>query len=121
MRLINRVCVNEKLNAKAKELAPFLRLYEGCLMPAEDFRLLKGSIERLLGSLNTKYPRTRPFEVYSFTETGVYISPVGSCEERVASMAVHKVCTVLDRGEDSICPVDMFTMIKIEEYAEADS
>lgn len=120
MRLIDRVCINEKLNAKAKELAPFLRLYEGCLMTAEDFRLLKGSIEKLLGALNTKYPRTRPFEVYSFTESGVYISPVGNYEECVARMDVHKVRTVLDRGED-ICPIDMFTMIKIEEYAEAGS
>lgn len=121
MRLIDRVCVNEKLNAKAKELAPFLRLYEGCLMTAEDFRKLKGDIEKLLGSLNTKYPRTRPFEVYSFTETGVYISPVGNPEERVGSMDVHKVRTVLDRVADGICPVDMYLMIKIEEYAETDS
>lgn len=120
MRLINRICVDEKLNAKAKDLAPFLRVYEGCLMTAEDYRATVQEIKNLLAVLNNQHPRTKPFEVYGGTENCICIVPEGKPEQRVASMSVHKVASVYERNE-GICPVDMFTLLMTEEYVDAES
>lgn len=118
MRLINRIIVDEKLNTKAKELAPFLRMYEGCLMTAEQYRLFVKEVKGLLDELNAKHPRTRPFEVYGDTNNSIYIVPEGKPEQRVASMSVHKVACVLD-GSDGICPVDDFELVNTVDYDEA--
>lgn len=120
MRLINRICVDEKLNAKAKDLAPFLRMYEGCLMTAEDYRATVQEIKNLLARLNEQHPRTKPFEIYGDTANSIYIVPEGKPEQRVASMSVHKVASVLERNE-GICPVDMFTLLMTKDYVEANS
>lgn len=120
MRLINRIIVDENLNAKAKDLAPFLRMHEGCLMTAEQYRLFVKEVNGLLDELNSKHPRTKPFEVYGSNENCIYIVPEGKPEQRVASMSVHKVATVYERNE-GICPVDMFTLIMTEEYVEVNS
>lgn len=117
MRLINRVCVNENLNAKAKDLAPFLRMYEGCLMTAEQYRLFVKEVKGLLDELNAKHVRTKPFEVYGLTDNGIYIVPEGRPGQRVASMSVHKVACVLDG--DSVCPVSDFMLVNTVDYDEA--
>lgn len=118
MRLINRVCVNENLNAKAKDLAPFLRMYEGCLMTAERYRLFVKEVKGLLDELNAQHVRTKPFEVYGSTDNGIYIIPEGKPEQRVASMSVHKVACVLDDCV-GVCPVNDFMLVNTVDYDEA--
>lgn len=95
MRLINRITIAENLNAKAKDLAPFLRMYEGCLMTAEQYRLFVKEVKGLLDELNAKHVRTKPFEVYGSTDNGIYIVPEG------------------------ICPVDNFELVNTVDYDEA--
>lgn len=118
MRLINRITIAENLNAKAKDLAPFLSMYEGCLMTAEQYRLFVKDVKDLLDDLNAKHVRTKPFEVYGSTDNGIYIVPEGKPEQRVASMSVHKVACVLDVRE-GICPVDNFELVNTVDYDEA--
>lgn len=116
MRLINRITINENLNAKAKDLAPFLRMYEGCLMTAERYRLF---VKGLLDELNAKHVRTKPFEVYGSNENCIYIVPEGKPEQRVASMSVHKVACVLDDNVGGVCPVNDFVLVNTVDYVEA--
>ena len=118
MRLINRIIVDENLNAKAKDLAPFLRMYDGCLMTAEGYRETVQQIKELCAALNSQHPRTKPFEIYGLTDNGIYIVPEGKPEQRVASLSVHKVASVYETNE-GICPVDMFTLLMTEDYVEA--
>ena len=118
MRLINRIIVDEKLNAKAKDLAPFLRMYEGCLMTAEQYRLFVKEVKGLLNELNAKHVRTKPFEVYGSNENCIYIIPEGKPEQRVASMSVHKVACVLD-GSVGVCSVNDFMLVNTVDYDEA--
>lgn len=119
MRLINRVCVNENLNAKAKDLAPFLRMYEGCLMTAKRYRLFVKEVKGLLDELNAKHVRMKPFEIYGKTENCICIVPEGKPEQRVASMSVHKVACVLDNSVSGVCSVNEFMLVNTVDYDEA--
>ena len=126
MRLINRIIVDENLNAKAKDLAPFLRMYDGCLMTAEGYRETVQQIKELCAALNSQHPRTKPFEIYGLTDNGIYIVPEGKPEQRVASLSVHKVASLsvhkvasVYETNEGICPVDMFTLLMTEDYVEA--
>lgn len=111
--------IDENLNAKAKDLAPFLRMYEGCLMTAERYRLFVKEVKGLLNELNAKYARTKPFEVYGSNENCIYIVPEGKPEQRVASMSVHKVACVLDDNVGGVCSVNDFMLVNTVDYDEA--
>lgn len=106
MRLITKITCNASLNAKAAALAPFLRMYDGCLIQTEEqwFDFV-ASVKRLLEDLNAGYPRTKPFEVYGFTDRGVYIVPEGKPDTYVASVWTEPVKALLT--EDGIIPVEI--------------
>ena len=105
MRLITKITCNASLNAKAAALAPFLRMYDGCLMQTEEqWSDFVTGVKKLLEELNAAYPRTKPFEVYGFTDRGVYIVPKGKPETAVASVWTEPVKAWLT--EDGITPVE---------------
>lgn len=115
MRLITKITCNASLNAKAAALAPFLRMYYGCLMPTEDqWSDFVAQVRKLLEDLNEMYPRTKPFEVYGFTDNGVYIVPEGKPETTVASVWAEPVKAWLTDG--SIVPVDSLAIKCAEKY-----
>lgn len=120
MKLINNISVNESLNAKAKELAPFLKIYNKCLMTAEDYRFTVQQIKELIDILNSQHPRTKPFVIYGKTDNGIYITQENKPDIKVATMSVHTVDHVYEKN-DGICPVDMFTLLMTKEYVEANS
>lgn len=104
MRLITKITCNTSLNAKAAALAPFLRMYDGCLMQTEEqWSSFVAQVKKLLEDLNADYPRTKPFEVYGSTGKGVYIVPEGKPDIFVASVWTEPVRARLT--EDGITPV----------------
>ena len=104
MRLITKITCNTSLNAKAAALAPFLRMYDGCLLQSEKQRVeFVESVKKLLKDLNADYPRTKPFEVYGSANRGVYIVPEGKPETSVALVWTEPVRARLK--EDGITPV----------------
>lgn len=104
MRLITKITCNASLNAKAAALAPFLRMYDGCLLQAEEqWSDFVAQVKKLLKDLNADYPRTKPFEVYESTGKGVYIVPEGKPDIFVASAWTEPVRAWLT--EDGITPV----------------
>lgn len=107
MRLITRITCNTSLNAKAAALAPFLRMYDGCLMRTEkQWSDFAAQVEKLLEDLNADYPRTKPFEVYAYGVVNriLYVTPEGKPETFVASVCTEPVKAWLT--EDGIIPVE---------------
>lgn len=115
MRLITKITCNTSLNAKAAALAPFLRMYGGCLLQTEtQWEDFVAQVRKLLEDLNEMYPRTKPFEVYGFTDNGVYIVPEGKPETAVASVWTEPVKAWLTDG--SIVPVELLAIKCAEKY-----
>lgn len=109
MRLITKITCNASLNAKAAALAPFLRMYDGCLMQTEEqWSSFVAQVKKLLEDLNADYPRTKPFEVYGSTDRGVYIVPEGKPDIFVASVWSEPVRAWLT--EEGITPVENLTI-----------
>ena len=111
MRFIYRIEVNTSLNNKAKDLEPFLRLYEKCLIPTEErYKSFLKSLKELLEELNAKYKRTKPFEMYGKCDNFIAIYSGGFAEDRwVARARVVEVKDVLT--SDSIVPAAEFAVI----------
>ena len=95
---LSRATANENLNAKAKEFAEFFRCYSNTLATKEEFELFHGRLEAEIEQLNEKYPRTKPFELYSFTKSCIYICPKGKPDIAVASMSVYRIGNTMMRG-----------------------
>ena len=95
---MSRATANENLNAKAKEFAEYFRCYSNTLTTEEEFELFHGRLEAKIERLNDKYPRTKPFELYCFTKSSIYICPKGKPDIAVASMSVFKVENAMVRG-----------------------
>lgn len=108
MRLITKITCNTSLNAKAAALAPFLRIYDGCLLQTEkQWTDFVAQVEKLLEELNADYPRTKPFEIYGYRAVdsrGLCITPEGKSEIFVASVWTEPVRSWLT--EDGITPVE---------------
>lgn len=105
MRLITKITCNASLNAKAAVLASFLKMYDGCLMQTEEqWSSFVAQVKKLLEDLNADYPRTKPFEVYGFTDSYVYVVPEGKPDVFVASVWTAPVKAWLT--EDGITPVE---------------
>lgn len=74
MKLIYKIDTKSTLNKKAEELAMLLKFYRGCLFTSDDdYKRTVNELKRVLQTLNEKYPRTKPFEVYSESNSGIYI------------------------------------------------
>lgn len=117
MRLITKITCNASLNAKAAALAPFLRMYDGCLMQTEEqWFAFVIEVKKLLEELNAAYPRTKPFEVYGFTDRYVYIIPEGKPETFVASVCTEPVKAWL--AEDGITPVENLAIEYVDKKNE---
>ena len=109
MRLIRKITCNTSLNAKAAALAPFLRMYDGCLMQTEEqWSSFVAQVKKHLEDLNADYPRTRPFEVYGSTDRAVYIVPEGKPGIFVALVWTEPVKAWLT--EEGITPVENLTI-----------
>lgn len=71
MRLIYHIEVKE-LNKKAADLAPFLKMYKGCLMSAAQMADFIEQVKKLCADLNARYPRIKPFEVHRWKGGDAY-------------------------------------------------
>lgn len=98
MLYISRVSADEKLNAKAKEFAGWIRQFGESIILAGDVDFLQGRIEAKIEALNEKYPRTRPFELYGSIFHHLHVVPAGKPEKTVAHAAVFEVKSTIDKG-----------------------
>lgn len=96
MLYIGRVSADEKLNAKAKEFAEWIRQFGESIILGGDVDFLKERIEAKIEELNEKYPRTKPFELYGSIFHHLHVVPVGKPEQTVAHAAVHEVKRFID-------------------------
>lgn len=74
------------------------------------------SVEKLLEDFNADYPRTKPFKVYGFTDSYVYIIPEGKPETTVASVWTAPVKAWLT--EDGITPVENLAIEYVDKMNE---
>lgn len=110
MKVITNTTTKSELNAKAGDLALLVRLYNKCLFPTDD--LFNGFIEQLkkvIEDLNNKYPRTKPFELYSVSEWGITISVVGSPDKVVASLNTATIKAFTNNQD--IIPIEKLIII----------
>ena len=98
MLYIGRVSADEKLNAKAKEFADWIRQFGESIILGGDVDFLKKRIGAKIEELNEKYPRTKPFELYGSIYHHLHVVPVGKPEQTVAHAAVHEVKSTIDKG-----------------------
>ena len=98
MLYIGRVSADDKLNAKAKEFAEWIRQFGESIILGGDVDFLQGRIEAKIEELNEKYPRTKPFELYGSIFHHLHVVPVGKPEQTVAHAAVHEVKSTIDKG-----------------------
>lgn len=98
MLYIGRVSADEKLNAKAKEFAGWIRQFGESIILGGDVDFLQGRIEAKIEELNEKYPRTKPFELYGSIYHHLHVVPVGKPEQTVAHAAVFEVKSTIDKG-----------------------
>ena len=98
MLYIGRVSADEKLNAKAKEFAGWIRQFGESIILGGDVDFLLGRIEAKIEELNEKYPRTKPFELYGSIFHHLHVVPVGNPEQTVAHAAVFEVKSTIDKG-----------------------
>lgn len=96
MLYIGRVSADEKLNAKAKEFAGWIRQFGESIILGGDVDFLKERIEAKIEELNEKYPRTKPFELYGSIYHHLHVVPMGKPEQTVAHAAVHEVKRLID-------------------------
>lgn len=104
MLYIGRVSADEKLNAKAKEFAGWIRQFGESIILGGDVDFLQGRIEAKIEELNEKYPRTKPFELYGSIYHHLHVVPVGKPEQTVAHAAVHEVKSTIDKGRVQTFP-----------------
>lgn len=98
MLYIGRVSADEKLNAKAKEFAEWIRQFGESIILDVDVDFLRGRIEAKIEELNEKYPRTKPFELYGSIYHHLHVVPVGKPEQTVAHAPVLEVKNMIDEG-----------------------
>lgn len=114
MRVITAIATNSKLNAKAADLAPLLRLYNKCLFPTDDiFNGFVGQLRELIDNLNEHYPRTKPFELYSVWEHGITIAVTGRPDIIVGHLALATIKVFA--SQDSINPIKDLILINNNE------
>lgn len=117
MLYIGRVSADEKLNAKAKEFAGWIRQFGESIILGGDVDFLKERIEAKIEELNAKYPRTKPFELYGSIFHHLHVVPVGKPEQTVAHAAVFEVKSSISKGRvhnfpDSIVAAELILKIK---------
>lgn len=113
MRLITQIETCTYLNAKAKDLAAFVNPYTGCLFIPQLYNLFVLSLEKHLKELNARYPRTKPFIIYSRNKHHIYICVDGSPDKKVCTISTRLVERVLI--DDSIVPIEQCN-IEIKEF-----
>jgi len=96
MLYIGRMSADEKLNAKAKEFAGWIRQFGESIILGGDVDFLKERIEAKIEELNEKYPRTKPFELYGSIYHHLHVVPVGKPEQTVAHASVFEVKRLID-------------------------
>lgn len=98
MLYIGKVSANEKLNAKAKDFAGWIRQFGESIILGGDVDFLQGRIEAKIEELNEKYPRTKPFELYNSIFHHLHVVLAGNPEQTVAHAAVSEVKSTIDKG-----------------------
>jgi hypothetical protein len=110
MKVITNITTNSKLNAKAADLALLVRLYKQCLFPTDDiFDGFVAQLRKVINDLNEKYPRTKPFEIYSVTEWNICIAVQGSPDKIVAVFSISTIKCFTDNEE--ILPIENLIII----------
>lgn len=104
MRLITKIEANITLNAKAADLAKFIRLYKGCLFTPQQYNSFVLEVDKLLDDLNKQHPRTKPFIIYSRNQHYIYICVDGKPDKNVCTIYTSPVERVLI--DDSIVPIE---------------
>lgn len=120
MRLIHHIEVKE-LNKKAADLAPFLKMYKGCLMSEAQLRDFIEQVKKLCADLNAQYPRTAPFEVHRWKAYDTYCVSVMTegTDKCAAHIRAAFVETVWD-AEEGLAPIKEYEIKKIDEDGEED-
>ena len=107
MKLIYKIETNAKLNKKAADLSAMLGLYKGCLFVLDEaYRQFVKDLRSVITSLNNQYSRTRPFEIYSETESAIHITVQGNPEQYAARLYFADVERVYNHEEGEICPLE---------------
>lgn len=105
MKVITNITTNSKLNAKAADLALLVRLYNKCLFPTDDiFDGFIAQLRKVIYDLNEKYPRTKPFEVYSISEYGITITVQDSPDKVVACLQTTTIKVFTNN--ENIIPIE---------------
>ena len=93
------------INKKAEDLGLLIKAYNNSLFPTSDiFSSFVEELRRTIDNLNARYPRTKPFELYSVWEHGITITVTGRPDVIVAHFALATINSYV--GEDGISPIE---------------